>query len=161
MKRERCVFEEKIERASRSGHWSDELLAHVAGCHACEEVALVTNYLSASSHATATNAELPDAGRIWWKAQLSAKAVAMERALRPIVWAHRFAFGAFAATVVAAIILWWPRIAGLGGDFVEMWTRRNAAATVGHDSFLLLATTVFLVILIPLVFGLYAVWSED
>lgn len=161
MKQERCVFEEKIERASRSGHWSDELLAHVAGCHACEEVALVTSYLSASSHAVATDAELPDAGRIWWKAQLSAKTAAMERALQPIVWARRFAFCAFATAAVAAILLWWPSVAGLGGGLVEMWTRRNATAPVGHDSFLLLATMVFLVILIPLVFGLYAVWSED
>lgn len=161
MKQTRCVFEEKIERASRSGRWSDELLAHVAECHACEEIALVASYLCASNRADAGDAGLPDAGRIWWKAQLSANAAAMERALRPIVWARRFAFGAFAAVIVAAFILWWPRVAMIGGDFVGMWTRRNVAAPAGHYGFLWFATTAFLVIVVPLVFGVYAVWSED
>jgi hypothetical protein len=127
----------------------------------CEEVVLVASYLLASSHAAAGDAALPDPGRIWWKAQLAANAAAMERALRPIVWARRFAFGAFAAAVVAAAILWWPRIATIGGQFVATWTRRGVAAPAGHNNVLFLFTTLFLLILLSLVFGLYAVWSED
>jgi hypothetical protein len=161
MKQARCLFEEKIERASRSGNWTDELLGHVAGCHSCEEIALVTSYLCSSSRASTVDAALPDAGRIWWKAQLSANAAAMERALRPIVWARRIAFGAFAVAFVAAIIVCWPRIAAIGGDFVEMWSRRSATASASHDNFMLFGVTAFLVILVPLVFGLYAIWSED
>jgi hypothetical protein len=161
MKEERCRFEEKIVQASRTGNWTDELLAHAAECRACEEVALVASYLCESSNVARLGAELPDAGRIWWKAQAARKAEAMERALRPIVWARRFAFGVFAAALVAAIVMWWPQLVVFFGNFAEMWTRRNATPSAGHDNFLLLATAIFLVILVPLVFGLYAAWSED
>lgn len=161
MKQAGCVFEEKMERACRSGHWSDELLAHVAGCRGCEEIVLVASYLCASSRADGPDAQLPDAGRIWWRAQLSANARAMERALRPSVWARRFAFGAVTAAALAAMVLWWPRWAAMGGDLVEMWTRRSVAASAGQQSFPLLAATAFVLVLVPVVFGLYAGWSED
>ncbi|MGC1104921.1 MAG: hypothetical protein WA876_00140 [Candidatus Acidiferrales bacterium] len=161
MKQDHCVFEEKIAEASRSGEWSDALLAHVADCPACEEVVLVASYLCESSSAARFGAELPDAGRIWWKAQATAKAAAIERALRPIVWARRFAFGACVAVTLAVIAMGWPSIAGFFANFAESLTHRNAHASAGHDSFLFLVTAVFLLILIPLIFGLYSVWSED
>ncbi len=161
MKQGHCVFEEKITEAGRSGQWSDALLAHLADCRSCEEVALVASYLCESAEQSRLDATLPDAGRIWWKAQATAKAAAIERALRPIVWARRVAFGACAAVIVAAIVMGWSRIGGFLGTFAESLAHRNAPASAGHDSFLLLVTTVFLLILPPLVFGLYAAWSED
>jgi hypothetical protein len=112
MKQTHCVFEGKIARASRSGEWSDVLLAHVADCRSCEEVALVASYLCTSSGAAQLNAELPDAGRIWWKAKIAASVQAMERTLRPIVWARRFALGFCAAVFFVAVVAWWPRLVG-------------------------------------------------
>lgn len=161
MKQAHCVWEEKIVEAGRTGQWSDALLAHVADCHACEEVALVASYLGESSHAAGVNAALPDAGRIWWKAQVAANVEAMEKALRPIVWARRVAFGAGAAVLLATIVAWWPRLDGLFGRFEEVWTRRGVAPSTGNASLLFVVTAVFLLVLFPLIFGLYAAWSED
>jgi hypothetical protein len=161
MKQGHCVFEEKIAEARRTGQWSDALLAHLADCRACEEVALVAGYLCESAEETRLAAALPDAGRIWWKAQLAAKAEAMERAMRPILWARRFAFGACAAVFVAAIVIGWSSIAAFFANFAGSFAHRNAPASSAQGGSQLFLTTAFLVILLPLVFGLYAAWSED
>lgn len=161
MKQTHCVFEEKIAKASRSGEWSDALLAHAADCRSCAEVALVASYLFSSNDAVDLNAELPDAGRIWRKAQVASNVEALERALRPIVWARRFAFGLGAAVLLVTLVAWWPRLGAFVGTFAESWTHRRAAPSAGHDSLLLLITAIFLLILLPLIFGLYAAWSED
>lgn len=160
MKNEHCAFEEKVAAANRTARWSDELLAHVADCGLCEEVALVSGYLCESSVAAHAEA-LPDANFIWSKAQVTAKSAAIERALRPIVWARRFAFGAGAAAIAAAIILMWSRIGDFFGGFVESWGTHSASPSAGQSSVLLVATTVFLLILVPLVFSVYTSWSED
>lgn len=161
MKDERCAFEEKIAAANRSGNWSDELLAHVADCRVCEEVALVSSYLSQSATASHASAALPDAVVIWSQAQLAARQEAIERAMRPIVWARRFAFGVSATVIVVAIVLAWSRIGGFFSSFVESWQAHRAASSSGHADFLLAGMAAFLLILVPLIFSLYASWVED
>ncbi|MFZ0639280.1 MAG: hypothetical protein WA020_11410 [Candidatus Acidiferrales bacterium] len=161
MKQAHCVFEEKIVEASRTGQWSDALLAHLADCRACEEVALVAGYLCESAEPSRVDAPLPDAGRIWWRAQVAAKAEAIEKAMRPILWARRFAFGACAAVIVAAIVMGWSSIGAFFTGFAGSLAHRNAPASSAQDGSLLLLTAAFFVILLPLVFGLYAAWSED
>lgn len=162
MKNEHCAFEEKIAAANRSGRWSDELLAHVADCRACEEVALVSGYLCESSVAAGAEAALPNAGLVWSKAQAASNAAdAIERALRPIVWARRFAFGVSAAAIVVAIALAWSRIGGFFAGFVESWQARAVSPSVGHNNVLLVVMAVFLLILVPVIFGVYTSWSED
>lgn len=161
MRQTHCVFEEKTAEASRSGKWSDQLLAHIAGCHACEEVALVASYLCEASHAARLGAGLPDAGRIWWKARVAANVEAVERALRPIVWARRFAFGLCSTVLVTAVVAWRSSLGGLLRNFGASWTHRRAVASAGHDNFLFFATAVFLLVLLPLIFGLCSTWSED
>ncbi len=160
MKHRLCPFEEKISEASRSGQWSDELLAHVAACASCEEVTLVASYLSEST-AAVMGGRLPDAGRIWFKAQIAAKAEAMERAMRPILWARRFAFGACGAVFVTVLVIGWSSIAGFFANFAGSFARRNAPASPAQGGLLPLLAAAFFVILLPVVFGLYAAWSED
>lgn len=157
----RCAFEEKIAAANRSGRWNDELLAHVAECSACEEVSLVSGYLCESSVATSADCALPSADLVWSKAQAVAKAVAIERALRPIVWARRFAFGVGATAVVVAIVLAWSRIGEFFGGFVESWRTRSAPVSAGQSNVMFVLMAVFLLILVPVIFGLYTSWSED
>lgn len=161
MKQEHCNFEEKVAEASCSGNWDDALLAHIASCSVCEEVALVANYLSESIAASHVSANLPDATLIWSKAQLAARRDAIERAMRPILWTRRFALGSCAVVIVTAVVMAWSHIGEFFRSFAESWLAHRAAAPEGHDSFLLLVTVVFLLILVPLIFGLYAVWSED
>lgn len=163
MKNERCAFEEKIAAANRSGRWSDELLAHVAGCRACEEVALVSGYLCESSTAAGADTALPNPSLIWSKAQVAVNAAAIERALRPIVWARRFAFGVGAAAVVVAIILAWSRIGEFFLGFVESWRSHSASASAssGQSNVMFVLMAAFLLILVPVIFSLYTAWSED
>ncbi|HKF50984.1 MAG TPA: hypothetical protein VKB26_01620 [Candidatus Acidoferrales bacterium] len=161
MKQGQCAFEEKIAAASRSGQWNDELLAHVADCHACEEVALVSSYLCESSDAARADDALPNPNLIWSKAQAAAKADAMERALRPILWARRCAFGACAVAVAVAIVLTWSRIGDFFAGFVESWRTNAVSPSAGHGNVLLVVMAVFLLILVPVIFGLYVSWSED
>ena len=161
MKNGPCTFEGKIADAIRSGNWNDALLAHLADCRSCEEVALASSYLCESSRIANVNSILPDPGRIWWKAQLLAKADAMEKALRPILWARRFAFGVCVVAIVAAIVMGSSSVGKFLAGFAGSVAHRNVPASPGHDGFLLLLTAVFLLILLPLVFGLYAAWSED
>lgn len=158
----RCAFEEKIAAANRSGRWNDELLAHVADCRVCEEVALVSGYLCESSVLADADAALPNPGLIWSKAQAAVHAAAMERALRPIVWARRFAIGVGAAAVAVAIVLAWSRIGEFFVGFLESWSNHSAsAASVGQSSVMFISIAAFLLILVPVIFGLYTSWSED
>lgn len=160
-----CVFEEKVAAASRSGVWSDSLRAHVAGCRSCEDLALVTGYLSASSQASLqaylTDDPLPGADRIWHQAQVAARAAAMERALRPILWVRRISFAVSAAAVVVALISWWPQIGGLVSGIAQSLTHPAAPAAAGPQSVLLLLAGAFLVVLLPVVFGLYLSWADN
>lgn len=163
MKDERCAFEEKIAAANRSGRWSDELLAHVVGCRACEEVALVASYLSKSAAASqpAPAVNLPDAALIWSRAQLAARREAIERAMRPILWVRRFALGAGATAILVAIILAWSRVSDFLAGFVDSWRNHAAPPSAGPNSVLLAIMAAFLLILVPLIFSLYTSWSED
>lgn len=157
-----CRFEEKIAAANRSGQWSDELLSHLSGCHVCEEVALVSRYLSesAAAPASAALADLPDPTLIWSRAQLAARREAIERAMRPILWVRRFAFALAAVAFIAAIVSAWPRIAAVFAGFAETWTHRARTTPNGNNVLFLLLTAGFL-ILVPLIFGVYTSWSED
>ncbi len=162
MNQEHCIFEEKIAAANRSGQWSDELLAHLSGCQICEEVALVSSYLSESAAApvSAAIADLPDPTLIWSRAQLAARREAIERAMRPILWVRRFAFALAAVVFVTAIISAWPHIASFFAGFVEAWSHPAQTSHSGNSALLLLLTAGFL-ILVPVIFGVYASWSED
>jgi hypothetical protein len=161
MKRSQCAFEEKIVAASRSGQWNDGLRAHVAGCRVCEELALVVGYLSTSAESSGVNVFLPDAGRLWQAAQRSARAAAMERALRPIVWARRIAFGTCAAALIAAIISWRLPLGAAMKNVVQPLAFRPASDEAWHGNLMLLITAAFVVLLVPVVFDLYYAWSED
>ncbi|HKW88462.1 MAG TPA: hypothetical protein VJN21_06870 [Candidatus Acidoferrales bacterium] len=156
-----CSFETKVAEASRSGVWSDSLREHVGGCRACEDLALVTGYLSAASQTPQDEDALPGVGRIWNRAQAAARAAAMERALRPILWVRRITFAACAAAVIVVAIAWWAQIGGMVSGIAESFTRPTAAAATGQEGALLLIAVAFLVVLVPLIFGLYLSWADS
>lgn len=161
MNSSRCVFEEKVAEASRSGVWSDSLRAHVSSCRVCEDLALVTGYLSAASQVSQEVTALPSADRIWYRAQASARAAAMERALRPILWVRRITFAVCGAAIVVALVAWWAQIGGLVRGVAESFTHPAAPAATGQQGVLLLIAVAFLVVLLPLLFGLYLSWADS
>jgi hypothetical protein len=103
MKVSTCDLEETVLNAALAGLWTDELRAHIRGCAICSEVALVANAFEVEIKTV--DESVPDAGLLWWKAQLQSRRRARERALLPILVAERFA--ALAATTCALGILVW------------------------------------------------------
>lgn len=118
MKTAMCECEELVVRAVRSGHWTDALRTHAASCESCAEAMLVAGLMM--EDAAHDEPAVPDAGLVWWKAELRFKRERAERALRPILFAERVATVALAAAIAAGTALLWPEspslaMATLGG----------------------------------------------
>ena len=102
-----CEHEDAVVRAARTGFWSEDLRAHCGQCPACGEMMLVAAALLESD--SRTDLPLPDAGLVWWKAELKLKRERASRALRPVVYAER----ATAAAIVAVLAMgaaWLPPV---------------------------------------------------
>jgi hypothetical protein len=103
MKVPTCDLQETVLNAALGGRWTDELRAHIRECALCSEVALVASVFTVKIKAV--DESIPDAGPVWWKAQLQSRQLARERALLPILLAERLA--ALVATICAMGILVW------------------------------------------------------
>lgn len=145
---------EAVRSGRSAGDWDEPLRAHVAGCAGCRDVVLVAQFLHEERECAATEARLPDAGLVWWKAQLLARRAAVERAIRPIALAEKLAGAGSLALVVAGIVLNWSyvlgRLGGLTDLFQNLWGFEiSLLAAIGSGLLLLLA------------FFLYAVCAEE
>lgn len=124
MKPFECENEARVMESVRTGSWDSELRQHAATCAACSEAALAARVLNEMRAADLAEARVPDAGLMWWKAQLLAKREAAERATQPINFVERFAY-AWAAVCVIGVCVWqWQAIrawiASLGGSSIEI-----------------------------------------
>jgi hypothetical protein len=110
MKVPTCDLEETVLNAALAGRWTDELRSHIRECAICSEVALVAN--ACAVEIKAVDESIPNAGLVWWKAQLQSRRRARERALLPILLAERLAV--LVATTCAVGILVW-KLPAIGG----------------------------------------------
>src|SRR6185312_3337073 len=103
-----CAREQELAEAVRSGRWplgcEPELRAHVEGCRRCGEMAMLTAAFQqaraqAVGAADLTRAGLPNAGLLWWRAQLRRRNAAMARVNRPLAGAQGFALLAMVIAV--------------------------------------------------------------
>lgn len=96
MKRVDCEFEVEVLAAVFQSRWPEqagkELRAHVAQCEICSDVASVAGVIGQAHEALLTEAAVPDASRVWRRAQLRARREAVEAAGRPITAAQVIAF---------------------------------------------------------------------
>jgi hypothetical protein len=76
----------------------DALRSHVALCPICADLATVASAIADLDETTALAARVPDAGLVWYRAQLAARADMARRAARPMFVAG-LAAGACAAGV--------------------------------------------------------------
>jgi hypothetical protein len=160
-----CEKELLVVEAARSGHWDDDLRAHVADCDSCADAMLAAEYLFSLREADHAAAPVPHAGRVWWKAQLRARREAAERAARPISVAQWAAF-ACAAVALAGVCVWqWSAIRGwlaalAGGSHASNPAQPGMVTSLWQASnvSLILGGTVILVYLSLLA---YLVWSEE
>ena len=95
MKTPQCEKEPTVTELLQSGRWPEAcdaaLRSHVEICAVCSEIVLLSRLLQDDNAALLADVKLPDAGLVWWKAQLRARREAAEAAARPIALAERFA----------------------------------------------------------------------
>ena len=84
MRSYQCDQEQKVFDAVQSGVLDSSLRDHISRCAICADVAMVTQFLREQSNREEPEIDLPDAGLLWWKAQLRARDAALARATRPI-----------------------------------------------------------------------------
>lgn len=153
-----CEREQAVLEAAQSNRWPEELRAHAAGCPVCADVALVARFMQTMAEETKAEAALPDAGRIWWKAQLLAKQAAVERATRPIAIVEKIAYGCVALALAGGLLWMWPLIGGWLAQLRSAWTLVSSANGFQPHSLLLMSAGLFLFLLLSL---LYTVWAEQ
>jgi len=167
MKQFECDRESEALAAALQARWPErmdaELRAHVAGCEICSDVVSIASAIDEARDQARAHAVLPDAGRVWWIAQMRARREAAAAAGRPITAAQVIAlagaagvlgtcFGATSAWMQSAI----GRLAsGVAGFRMETLTHAAAGAIGGHAAFaaaiagvvLLVPTAVYLAVL--------------
>jgi len=91
-----CPYEPEIKQLLQLGHWpqscSPELRAHAETCRACRDLVLITESFGGARATSASAAQLPPPGVLWWRAQLRRRNAAVERIQRPLLGAQLFAF---------------------------------------------------------------------
>jgi hypothetical protein len=111
MKVPQCEKEQAVTEMLQSGRWPEAcdsaLRNHVENCAVCSEVVLVAQFLREEHASLFADMKLPDAGLVWWKAQLRARREAAELATRPIALAERFAVACAMAALLAFIVWKW------------------------------------------------------
>lgn len=160
-----CQKELLVTEALRREDWSDELRNHVAACSVCADTVLTAQLLKELNDIANPQVKLPNAGLIWWKAQLKAKRAAAERAAQPIRLVEKIscACAALAALFLSiwqwnAIRLWLGSFAS--GFYVESDSIQDLLASAwGKSSPILILSATALAVLISFV-G-YLAWKED
>jgi hypothetical protein len=100
-----CEKEQAVVAALRSGPLYGELFVHVGNCPVCREVRLVMESLRKET-VPAQHACMPDAARIWQRAQGRAREKAVLKATLPIRIARTFAsVAAIVATPWLVLVL--------------------------------------------------------
>ena len=92
-----CSRRAEVQQMMARGHWphacSPQLRAHLAACKDCAEFLLLSEVFGQSRNAALSEARLPAAGAIWWRAQLARRNAAVERMGRSALSAYAFALG--------------------------------------------------------------------
>jgi hypothetical protein len=123
-----CEKEARVIKSVRTGFWDGELRRHLANCLACSEAALAACVLNEMRAVDEAEARIPDAGLMWWKAQLRVKRAAGEKATQPINLVEWLAYGW--AIICAVGVCVWQRHA------IREWLAsiRTSRVKVGIDS---------------------------
>lgn len=109
-----CPLEPEIVAAAHLGRWTAELRSHVQHCAECADTVMVAEVVR---HSAQSEANLPSAGQVWWRAQIRARQKDAERAVQPVRLVQKITA---ALAVVGLIFLllryashlqqWWMRL---------------------------------------------------
>ena len=169
MKVLQCDKERAVTELLQSGRWPEAcdpaLRNHVENCAICSEAVLVFRLLQEENAAMLADAKLPEAGLVWWKAQLRARREAAELATRPIALAERFALACGLAVLVAFVVwkwadfhAWLGRLASIGHSDAHWFQNLVFNSLSQPFSVFFVASASLLVLFMACL--LYAIWAE-
>jgi hypothetical protein len=154
-----CSRESDVLDAVASTRWPDrvspELVAHVATCASCADVAVVAQALRCDQDAAWQEASVPSSGQVWWRAEMRARQDAIRAASRPIAIAH--GVGALLALALATTAGWfvWPSI----HDYVSSFAVTQSPTLGSPLPLALMVALVALLVIAPL--AVYLVLSDE
>ena len=173
MKNTYCDKETLVARALAAGSLAgpiagpieDALQKHADSCPVCSEVLLVGRALASGMERPFVENQsgdaalhLPDAGAVWWKAQLIAKRRAVERATRAVRIVDRLAYFGGAATMTWLVAE--GSKAGPLNSSAAPWMAPFAHLLSGNLGAVALSSAV-LAMLTILLGSAYLLWSEN
>ncbi|HLH17457.1 MAG TPA: hypothetical protein VKX45_09570 [Bryobacteraceae bacterium] len=155
MKPPECQWESEVLAAVLESRWPEraetELREHAAACPVCAEVAAVAAVLATDREDLRSLAALPDAGRVWWRAQWRARCEAAAVAGRPITAAQVLALACAAGLTGACF--------GATSEWFQAALREfSVPPLLAEHAVLALAIAAFLVLLPAAV--LAAIWRD-
>jgi predicted phage tail protein len=113
-----CPQEDRVLGARRAGVEDPALREHVATCDACREALDAFDFMRAlAADVPDLDHRLPDAARIWWRAQLVKRWHTERRVAHQLDRVYPIQAAVLAAAVVLAVILSWP--------VVERWVAQT------------------------------------
>ena len=101
-----CQFEQDLLDALATNRWPERadatLRGHVAACQICRDVAEIARAFFDDREYARTEAVVPSASGIWWRAQIRAREESARLAARPIALVQAAATICVAAAAIAA-----------------------------------------------------------
>lgn len=162
-----CEFEADVLAAVLQSRWPDRveapLRAHAAVCPICRDVALVAAAIDGAREEDRPRVAVPDAGRVWWVAQMRARREAGRTAGRPItavqVAALACAMGIVGACIGATSAWFQSALRKLGAAVEARLPLLDSAASAIAAHGVLALALVALLLLLPAALCL-AVWRD-
>lgn len=104
-----CPEEPRLLEARRAGTDQAWLREHVTDCESCREALDAFEFMRLLAvEAPDPGHEVPEAGRIWWRAQLVRRWEAERRVARQLDRVYPLQAGLLAAGVLLSVLLSWP-----------------------------------------------------
>jgi hypothetical protein len=128
-----CTQEATVTKAARSGEWPESLRNHVETCGVCEEIVRASRWMQALASGPEMALDPRDPSLVWWRAQLAARQVKMERTRRTMEWVEIASACAILCGLVAGMAWNW-RVLGGAADWLiailspQTWTTAYDAA---------------------------------
>ena len=107
-----CARENEVLEIVSCGRWPEhcpvELQTHIGECSMCRDVLDVALALHEDRNAVHSNANIPSADLVWWRAELRARQEALRTVSRPITLAETFGAAAGIGVALALAKSAWP-----------------------------------------------------
>ena len=159
MKSSGCENEVRVLEALGRGLKPETMEAplrlHVGVCPSCAELVSVYELFQRDNAELCAVAQVPDAGRVWWRATMAARRAAAERALRPILIAEKTALAVGAGALIALLIFVTPWIMD---QFSHASAIKGAFGITMPLSSLVVAS--FFAFILVLAGAIYTLWAE-